>query len=430
MKKRRIFRNLNDKEFAWVLYDVGNSAYTMLACALIPIWFKAMAIGTKPGQLTSDRATAYYSMAIAVITIVVALLGPMCGAISDYKGMKKIFFTSTSTVAVGVCGCILNGFACQWIVFLLLFAVTKIFYNMSLMFYDSMLNDITTEERMDEVSSYGYAWGYLGSCIPFLIALVAYVLGPDMAGIISGKLSMAIGFAVTGLWWLLVTVPLIKNYKQINYVEKKEHAVRSAFRRIFETIRFIATKDKKVFFFLIAFFLYIDGVGTIIDNCINIGTDLNLSTVGQVICLLATQVVAFGGSLVFAKLSKKYDTVQLILVCIAGYFIVCLYALTLKNLIGFSFLAFGVGCFQGSIQSLSRSYFSKIIPPDNSGEYFGLYDIFSKGASFLGSAVIAGVKLAGGTINIAVASQAIFFFLGFIFLKIADGKERRIVESK
>ena len=400
----------------------------MLACALIPIWFKAMAIGTKPGQLTSDRATAYYSMAIAVITIVVALLGPVCGAISDYKGMKKIFFTST--VAVGVCGCILNGFACQWIVFLLLFAVTKIFYNMSLMFYDSMLNDITTEERMDEVSSYGYAWGYLGSCIPFLIALVAYVLGPDMVGIISGKLSMAIGFAVTGLWWLLVTVPLIKNYKQINYVEKKEHAVRSAFRRIFETIRFIATKDKKVFFFLIAFFLYIDGVGTIIDNCINIGTDLNLSTVGQVICLLATQVVAFGGSLVFAKLSKKYDTVQLILVCIAGYFIVCLYALTLKNLIGFSFLAFGVGCFQGSIQSLSRSYFSKIIPPDNSGEYFGLYDIFSKGASFLGSAVIAGVKLAGGTINIAVASQAIFFFLGFIFLKIADGKERRIVESK
>ena len=427
MKKRRIFRNLNDKEFAWVLYDVGNSAYTMLACALIPIWFKAMAIGTKPGQLTSDRATAYYSMAIAVITIVVALLGPVCGAISDYKGMKKIFFTST--VAVGVCGCILNGFACQWIVFLLLFAVTKIFYNMSLMFYDSMLNDITTEERMDE-ASYGYAWGYLGSCIPFLIALVAYVLGPDMAGIISGSLSMAIGFAVTGFWWLLVTVPLIKNYKQINYVEKKEHAVRSAFRRIFETIRFIATKDKKVFFFLIAFFLYIDGVGTIIDNCINIGTDLNLSTVGQVICLLATQVVAFGGSLVFAKLSKKYDTVQLILVCIAGYFIVCLYALTLKNLIGFSFLAFGVGCFQGSIQSLSRSYFSKIIPPDNSGEYFGLYDIFSKGASFLGSAVIAGVKLAGGTINIAVASQAIFFFLGFIFLKIADGKERRIVESK
>nr|MCR5467989.1 MFS transporter [Lachnospiraceae bacterium] len=165
---------------------------------------------------------------------------------------------------------------------------------------------------------------------------------------------------------------------------------------------------------------YIDGVGTIIDNCINIGTDLNLNTIGQVVTLLATQVVAFGGSLVFAKLSKKYETVNLILVCIVGYFFVCLYALTLKNLIGFAILAFGVGCFQGSIQSLSRSYFSKIIPPEHSGEYFGIYDIFSKGASFLGSAVIAAVKLAGGTINVAVATMAVFFALGFVLLKTAD----------
>ena len=136
--------------------------------------------------------------------------------------------------------------------------------------------------------------------------------------------------------------------------------------------------------------------------------------------LLATQVVAWIGSLVFASLSKKHDTVPLILVCIVGYFCVCLYALTLSNIWHFGILAFGVGCFQGSIQSLSRSYYSKIIPPENSGEYFGIYDIFAKGASFLGSAVIAWVKLAGGTINIAVASLAIFFALGFIFLKISE----------
>ena len=194
----------------------------------------------------------------------------------------------------------------------------------------------------------------------------------------------------------------------------------AAFRKIFGTLRHIALHDKKVLFFLIAFFLYIDGVGTIIDNCINIGTDLNLNTVGQVIFLLATQVVAFGGSLVFAKLSKKYTTAQLILVCIAGYFCVCLYALTLKNLLHFAILAFGVGCFQGSIQSLSRSYYSKIIPAENSGEYFGIYDIFAKGASFLGSAVLAAVKLLGGSINVAVACLTVFFALGFVFLKIAD----------
>ena len=419
--KEKTFRGLSKEEFSWVLYDVGNSAYTLLACALIPIWFKALAVGTGAGQITSDRATAYYSIAIAISTVLVAILGPLCGAIADYKDTKKILFTTA--VAVGVIGCILNGFAMSWLVFLVIYVVTKIFYTASLVFYDSMLNDVTTEERMDEVSSYGFAWGYIGSCIPFLVALVAYIFGPDMLGKISTQLSMIIGFVSTALWWSVVTIPLLKNYKQVNYVEKEKHAIGHAFSENIKTLKKIATREKKIFIFLIAYFFYIDGVGTIIDNCINIGTDLNLNAVGQVIFLLATQVVAFVGALVFGKLSKKYDTVTLLLVCIVGYFCVCLYALTLRSLIGFGILAFGVGCFQGSIQSLSRSYFAKIIPPENSGEYFGIYDIFSKGASFLGSAVIAAVKLAGGTINVAVATLAIFFALGFVFLRIADKTE-------
>ena len=412
-----MFKNLNKKERAWVLYDVGNSAYTMLACSLIPIWFKSLAIGTGPGQITGDQATAYYSISVAVVTVVVALLGPVLGAIADHKDMKKIFFSTA--VALGVIGCIINGFATGWVVFIVIYVLSKICYAASLTFYDSMLNDITTEERMDQVSSYGYAWGYIGSCIPFTVALLAYVLGPDMLNKIPGSVSKIIGFSVTGIWWFLVTVPLIKNYKQLNYVETRG-AIGATFKKIGRTLSKIALHDKKVLFFLIAFFLYIDGVGTIIDNCINIGTDLGLNTVGQVIFLLATQVVAWIGSLVFARLSLKYKTVPLILVCIVGYFLVCLYALRLSTIWQFGVLAFGVGCFQGSIQSLSRSYYSKIIPPENSGEYFGIYDIFAKGASFLGSAVIAWVKLAGGTINIAVASLAIFFALGFIFLKLSD----------
>ena len=416
-----MFKNLTKTERAWVLYDVGNSAFTMLACSLIPIWFKELAIGTAPGQITGDKATAYYSISVAVVTVVVAILGPICGAIADRKDMKKIFFTTA--VSLGVIGCILNGFATTWMMFLVIYVLSKIFYSASLTFYDSMLNDVTTEERMDQVSSYGYAWGYIGSCIPFTIALLAYVFSGglgDNLKIMPSNVGKIIGFGVTAVWWFLVTMPLIKNYKQINYVENTKGSIKKVFAQIGNTLKRIATKDRKVLYFLIAFFLYIDGVGTIIDNCINIGTDLGLPTVGQVIFLLATQIVAWGGSLVFARLSKKYDTATLIMVCIAGYFAVCVYALTLKTLLHFGILAFGVGCFQGSIQSLSRSYFSKIIPAENSGEYFGIYDIFSKGASFLGSAVIAAVKLAGGTINIAVASLAIFFALGFIFLKLSD----------
>ena len=416
----KLFKGLTKEENAWVLYDVGNSAFTMLSCSLIPIYFKAIAIGEGPGKISGDRATAMWATTISIVTLIVAILGPVFGAISDHRGKKKIVFNTV--VALGVICCILTGFVNSWMLFLILFALTKIVYSVSLTVYDSMLGDITTEQRMDEVSSYGYAWGYIGSCIPFIVALVAYILGGGLEGfqLIPESVGKIIGFTVTGVWWLIVTLPLIKNYEQKNYSTVNKHEIAQIFSHIGSTIKHIVKNDKKVLWFLLAFFLYIDGVGTIIDNCINVGTDLGLNTVGQVIFLLATQVVAFIFSLIFARLSKKFRTVTLILVCIVGYFAVCLYALTLHNLLGFGILAFMVGMFQGSIQSLSRSYFTKIIPAEHSGEYFGIYDIFAKGASFFGSAVIAAVKFAGGTINIALASLAFFFLFGFIFLIKAD----------
>ena len=417
MKKLR--EKLTPVELAWVLYDVGNSAFTMLACSLIPIWFKELAAG----HLSPDDATGAWALGVSLVTVIVALMGPVCGALSDRREMKLIFFRTS--VLIGAACCVINGFASNWLLFLVVFIVAKIAYSCSLTFYDSMLGDVTEEARMDEVSSYGYAWGYIGSCIPFAVALVFYVLGPDMLGVISGFISKLVGFAVTAAWWLAVTVPLLRRYKQRNCTERQPHAVRSAFKKLGVTIKRIATEDKKVLWFLLAFFLYIDGVGTIIDNCINIGTDLGLDTVGQVVVLLATQVVAWIFSLVFARLSRKYSTVRLLGVCIIGYFLVCLYAFTLKSMLQFGIMAFGVGMFQGSIQSLSRSYFTKIIPPENSGEYFGIYDIFSKGASFLGSGVIAAVKFAGGTINIAVGLMAFFFAAGWLLLKVADRQPGR-----
>lgn len=147
---------------------------------------------------------------MAVVTVIVALLGPIFGVLADHKDKKKVLFTTAATL--GIFGCILNGFITGWLLFLILFVFTKICYSASLTIYDSMLNDITSEERMDEVSSYGFAWGYIGSCIPFLIALTAYVLGPDMVGVLPDMLSKGIGFTVTAVWWLLVTIPLIRGF--------------------------------------------------------------------------------------------------------------------------------------------------------------------------------------------------------------------------
>ncbi|MBQ6492720.1 MAG: MFS transporter [Erysipelotrichaceae bacterium] len=441
INESKVFKDLSEQEFAWVLYDVGNSAFTMLGCSLIPIWFKSLAIGDAPGQISGDNATAYWALATSLVTVVVALIGPVCGAIADHKDTKKAVFTTS--VAIGVIGCVINGFASSWMLFLIIYILAKIAYQASLTFYDSMLNDVTTDDRADAVSAYGYAWGYIGSCIPFTVALIAYVMGPDMLGIISGTISRMIGFIVTAAWWWIVTVPLLGSYKQINYSSDEKGAISKEFKKIFATLKRIASRDKKVLYFLIAFFLYIDGVGTIIDNCINIGTDLGLNTVGQVIFLLLTQVVAWIGSLVFAKLSKKKDTVALIQICILGYTAVCLYALTLTKLWQFAVMAFGVGCFQGSIQSLSRSYYSKIIPDENSGEYFGIYDIFAKGASFLGSFLIYVVKKIGirtggvfnifgaeiKSINVAIGLLAFFFIIGLFYVRAAD-KQPQSEESK
>ena len=360
-----------------VLYDVGNSAFTMLACSLIPIWFKELAAG----HLSSDDATGAWALGVSLVTVIVALMGPVCGALSD--GGRRSLSSSAPAVLIGAACCVINGFASSWLLFLVVFIVAKIALFLLAHLLRLMLGDVTEEARMDEVSSLWLRLGIHRLLHPLRrLALVFYVLGPDMLGVISGFISKLVGFAVTAAWWLAVTVPLLRRYKQRNCTERQPHAVRSAFKKLGGTIKRIATEDKKVLWFLLAFFLYIDGVGTIIDNCINIGTDLGLDTVGQVVVLLATQVVAWIFSLVFARLSRKYSTVRLLGVCIIGYFLVCLYAFTLKSMLQFGIMAFGVGMFQGSIQSLSRSYFTKIIPPENSGEYFGIYDIFSKGASF------------------------------------------------
>ncbi|MBQ9323375.1 MAG: MFS transporter, partial [Clostridia bacterium] len=236
LNKTKVFRDLSPQEFSWVLYDVGNSAYTMLACSLIPIWFKELAIGTNPGQITGDQATAYYSIAISIVTVIVALLGPILGALADRKESKKIFFQTT--VAAGVIGCVLNSFTWSWMLFLIVYVLTKVFYQASLTFYDSMLNDVTTEERMDQVSSYGYAWGYIGSCIPFLVAMVAYILSGGLSEslmLFSPLVGKIIGFGVTAIWWLLVTLPLIRNYQQKNYVEHTHTTVGQVFKKIFGT---------------------------------------------------------------------------------------------------------------------------------------------------------------------------------------------------
>ena len=401
---------LNGKEKRWILYDVGNSAFVLLVATIIPIYFNYLA--GKAGLSDVDYL-AYWGYAASICTVIVAILGPILGTIADTKGYKKPIFMIS--ILIGTIACSLLGLMVQWMAFLIVFLIAKVGFSVSLIFYDSMLSDITDEERMDYVSSQGYAWGYIGSCVPFVLCLVI-VLGSDPLGI-RMETAMGIAFVLVAVWWLLMSLPLLKNYEQKYYVEKKPHAIAQSFKRLGETFKNMK-EEKQVFMFLLAFFFYIDGVYTIIDMATAYGSALGLDSTGLLLALLVTQIVAFPCAIIFGNLSYRIRTEKLIIVCIFAYLGIAIFAVFLKTQLQFWILAILVGMFQGGIQALSRSYFTKIIPEEHSGEYFGLMDICGKGASFVGTTIVSIVSQLTGNISMGVGMIAILFCIGIvIFLK-------------
>lgn len=402
------------EEKNWVLYDVGNSAFVLLVATIMPIYFNYLA---ENAGLSAADYLAYWGYATSAATLIVALLGPVFGTLADTEGLKKPIFTMT--MLIGGIGCLVLGFSRQWFLFLLIYIIAKIGFSGSLIFYDSMLGDITTEDRVDNVSSQGYAWGYIGSCVPFVVCL-GVVLGAGKIGI-STELAMMISFAIVAVWWIGASIPLLKSYQQKHYVERQPKAVQNSFKRLGATLKNIRN-EKKIFLFLVAFFFYIDGVYTIIDMATAYGTALGLDSTVLLLALLVTQLVAFPFAIIFGRLSKCYDVRTLITICIAAYFGIAVFAIFLKAQWQFWIMAILVGMFQGGIQALSRSYFTKIIPAEKSGEYFGLMDICGKGASFLGTTVISLIAQLTGKVNIGVGAISLFFVCGMIVFKMATAE--------
>ncbi|MFR3062669.1 MAG: MFS transporter [Holdemanella porci] len=403
---------LTKLEFKWICYDMGNSAFILLVATILPIYFNYL---SSSQGVAEHNYLSYWSYAASLSTLIVALAGPILGTLADYKDHKKKIFLTCAMLGALALACF--WIPSSWLAFLVLFIAAKVAYSLSLIVYDSMLTDITTEERMDAVSSKGYAWGYIASVVPFIISLI-FVLMYDKIGM-TLKTAMMIAFILNAVWWISSTLPLVKSYKQKYYIEPEAHPALDTFARLKDTLM-KAKEQKKVFLFLFAFFFYIDGVYTIIDMATAYGTSLGLNTTGLLLALLLTQIVAFPASLTFAVLSKTKDTASLIKVAIIAYFLIALFAVQLDKQWEFWVLAVAVGCFQGGIQALSRSYFAKIIPENASGEYFGLFDICGKGASFLGTMLIGVVTQITGKQNIGVAALSIMFVIGYlIFNKVS-----------
>ena len=415
---------LTPLEKSWIGYDIANSAFILLVSTIIPIYFEALCT---EGGLSNAEYLSTWSFIGSIATVIVAFVGPICGTMADRKGFKKPIFLLS--LILGAVGCAALGAAWSWLSFAVIFVVAKVGYNSANVFYDAMLPEITTEERMDDVSSRGYAYGYIGSVIPFVLCLVV-VLGNGVIGI-SMTTAMTIAFLITAIWWVGLSIPLLKKYKQTAYVEAKGNPVAQAFGQLWKTFQ-EAKHHKHILLYLLAFFFFIDGVYTIIEMATAYGTSLGLDSTGLLLALLWTQIVAFPFAILFGRLAAKHDTGKLIKVCILAYTGITLFAVFLMFQWQFWLLATLVGMFQGGIQALSRSYLGKIVPAEQSGEYYGLMDICGKGASFLGLTLVGAVSsLAEGVTipvfglelqsqSLAVGSLVIIFAIGYVLFSKAD----------
>lgn len=418
-------RKLNKKEWYWILYDVGNSAFTMIACSLFALYFQLIC---NDYGISEIQGNSYWGYATSIVTVIAVLLGPLLGALSDMKGFRKPIFMALTFL--GIIGCIALGIPMYFVLWLVIFVVTKVVYSGALMIYDSMLGDTTSDENMDKVSSYGYALGYIGSVIPFIIgvAIVALGFGDTMDQSLSVKTGYIIAFAINAAWWLGFSIPLFRNYKQKSSVPKKKHVVRDSYRRIFQTFKLAMKNYAGVFLFLIAFFFYIDSVYSIIDLAIKIAGSLgngDLSPAESLIVLIVVQFIAFPSAIAISKLAKKFNNEIMIGVCILGYLFITIFAVFIDAMWMFWFMAVCIGLFQGGIQSLSRSYFSQIIPRKKSGELFGLYDVFGKGASFLGALLFSVINSATGSANLGLIPLSILVFIGFVLFILAVRYNRK-----
>lgn len=406
-------KSFTKQENSWMFYDWANSAYSIIiTTAVFPLFYKAAA---KNAGVSASDSTAYLGYTIAISTFILAMLGPVLGTIADYKGYKKKFFKFFFILGVTFTAILAFIPSEKWLLLLLCYTLSTIGFTGSLVFYDAFLVDVTSEKRMNRISARGFGLGYIGSTIPFLLSIAIIVLAQQDILPISTILASKIAFFITAIWWGLFSIPILRNVHQNYFIEREPNPVINSFKRLGKTFKNIR-QYRALFLFLLAYFFYIDGVGTIISMSTAYGSDLGISSTNLLIILFVTQVVAAPFAILYGKLSEKFSGKKMLYVGIFVYTIVCIYAYFLKTTLDFWILAMLVATSQGGIQSLSRSYYAKLVPKEKSNEFFGFYNIFGKFASIMGPLLVGLTAQITGHSNMGVFSLVILFIVGIVVL--------------
>ena len=412
---QKLTKDLSKEEKAWILYDVGNSAfYTTVMAGFFPVFFK---LYWSAGQ-DETTSTFYLGISNTIASLVVALLAPVLGAVADIGGMKRPILFFFTVLGVLFTACLFFVDKGNYQMAMALYALATVGVASSVSIYDSQLTDVTTESNYHSISSLGYAAGYLGGGVLFAIN-VAMTLFPAVFGLpdsSEGKtLAVQISFLMVAVWWMLFAIPLLRHVPDKERDISPLMAVRTGLKELIGTMRSML-QNKNIVWFLVAYWLYIDGVGTVIKMAVDYGMTLGFKSDNLIVALLITQFVGIPGSILMGRIGNKTGPKIALYIGIAIYGLVSLYSYFMSSPIDFYVLAVVIGLVQGGVQALSRSLFASIIPPEKSGEYFGFYNMLGKFAAVLGPLLIGIMVHLTGNARLGMPSVIVFFISGGLLL--------------
>ena len=405
---------------SWAMYDWGKSAFeTTIMAAVLPVYYSSVAAANLP----ANQATVYWGYTTSIALFIIAILSPVLGAIADYKGSKKRYLTYFALVGITATAFMYFINTGDWLLASGLFIVGNVGLAGGNVFYDSLLPHIAKDDDIDQISTKGYALGYLGGGILLAINLGLIMFTPEeLTGLMT-----RISLASVALWWLVFSIPLWRNVpeppRRIRPEEEKgANPVTAGFKRLVETFREI-TRYKELFKFLIAFWLYNDGIGTIIKMATIYGAEIGIGQTSLIGTLLMVQFVGIPFSFLFGWLAKKIGTKVSIYISLAVYTLISIGGYFMSSPLHFWILGFSVALVQGGSQALSRSLFGRMVPKVQSAEFFGFFSVSAKMAGIVGPLVFALVSQSMGNSRLAIVSLIFFFVTGGLLLTQVDEQE-------
>ena len=396
---------------SWIAYDAGNSAFaTTVVAAFFPIFY----LQYWASSMTELEASVYYSWALVISNLSILLSGPVIGAITDINQSTKKSLTVLTLTSVFFVGLLYFLQAGSWMLALTFFVIANYCFCVAQIPYDKILTKISTPNNFSIISNQGYAWGYFGGGLLFIVNAFMSI-NPSAFGLVSQAEAIRVSFLMVSVWWLIFLMPLLLNFKETKEVNKSKNSIIQSIKNIVSTFKSVY-KYKNAFIFLIAFFLFIDGAHTVIYMASTFALNLGLETNAIIQALILVQIVAFPATLIWGYVAGRFGDKLVLYITIISYVCIIIYSTTLSSALEFYLLAAWVGCVQGGIQGSSRGLFGKLLPKDKAGEFYGLYNVMGRAGAILGPAMVGGLLTIYGNVRIALLPIAILFILGGLLL--------------